>query len=72
MKKKKAIVIRCDNKGAISLKKNPMQHFRTKHIDVEHHFVREQIENGEATFKYCSTKDMMADVLTKALLKRMT
>jgi hypothetical protein len=37
--KKKAMVIRCDNQGAISLSKNPMQHARTKHIDVQHHFV---------------------------------
>jgi hypothetical protein len=39
MKRKKAMVIRCDNQGAISLTKNPMQHARTKHIDVQHHFV---------------------------------
>jgi hypothetical protein len=40
MKKMKAMVIRCDNQGAISLTKNPMQHAQTKHINV-HHFVRE-------------------------------
>jgi ATP sulfurylase len=67
MKEKKAMVIRCDNQGAISLTKNPMQHARTKHINLQHHFVRERIENGEVTFKYCSTEDMVADVLTKAL-----
>jgi predicted lipase len=37
MKEKKAMVIRCDNQGAISLTKNPTQHARTKHIDVQHH-----------------------------------
>jgi len=67
MKEKKAMVIRCDNQGAISLTKNPTQHARTKHIDVQHHFVRKWVENGEATFKYCSTKNMVANVLTKAL-----
>jgi len=35
------MVIRCDNQGAISLTKNPTRHARTKHINVQHHFVRE-------------------------------
>jgi hypothetical protein len=69
MKEKKVMVIRCDNQGAISLTKNPTQHARTKHIDVQHHFVRERVENGEVTFEYCSTEEMVADVLTKALPK---
>ncbi len=69
MKKKKAMVIWCDNQGAISLTKNPTQHAQTKHIDVQHHFVREQVENGEVTFQYCSMKDMVVNVLTKALSK---
>ncbi len=69
MKENKTMVIRCDNLGAISLMKNPMQHIRTKHIDVQHHFVRKQVENGEITFKYCSIEEMVADVLTKALPK---
>jgi hypothetical protein len=69
IKEKKAMVIRCDNQGAISLKNNPMQHAQTKHIDVQHHFVRERVENGEVTFEYCSIENMVADVLTKALPK---
>jgi hypothetical protein len=47
MEEKKMMVIRCDNQGAISLTKNPTHHARTKHIDVQHHFVRERVENGE-------------------------
>ncbi len=38
-REKKAMVIWCDNQGAISLTKNPTQHAQTKHIDVQHHFV---------------------------------
>jgi hypothetical protein len=67
MKEKKAMVIRCDNQGVISLMKNPTQHAQRKHIDVQHHFVRERVENGEVMFEYCSIKDMVVDVLTKAL-----
>jgi hypothetical protein len=36
---------------------------------VEHHFVRERVENGKIMFEYCSMEDMVADVLTKALSK---
>jgi hypothetical protein len=53
--------------GAISLTKNPTKDARTKHIDVQHHFVRKWIKNDEVTFKYCFMEDMGADVITKAL-----
>ncbi len=59
VKEKKVMVIQCDNQGAISLMKNPTNHARTKHIDVQHHFVRERVENGEVTFEYCSTEDIL-------------
>ncbi len=70
MKEKKAMVIRCDNQGAISFTKNPTQHVRTKHINVQHHFVQKRVESGEVTFEYCLMEDMVADVLTKALSKK--
>jgi hypothetical protein len=41
MEEKKMMVIRCHNQGVISLTKNPTDHARTKHIDVQYHFVRE-------------------------------
>jgi hypothetical protein len=41
MEEKKMMVIRCNNQGAISLTKNPTHHARTKHIAVQHHFVRQ-------------------------------
>jgi hypothetical protein len=69
MEEKKVIVIRCDNQGAISLTKNPTHHAWTKHIDVQHHFAQEQVENGEVWFEYCPTGHMVADVLTKAISK---
>jgi hypothetical protein len=49
MEEKKMMVIRCDNQGAISLPKNPTHHARTKHIDVQHHFVRERVEKWRSS-----------------------
>jgi lipoate-protein ligase A len=66
---KKVMVIQADNQGGISLTKNPTHHAQTKHIDVQHHFVRKRVENGEIQFEYCPTKQIVADVLTKALSK---
>jgi hypothetical protein len=58
-----------DNQGAIALANDPAYHACTKHIDIRYHFVRECVENGDIALKYCSTKDMVADALTKALPK---
>jgi hypothetical protein len=56
-----------DNQGAIALAKNPVAHARTKHIDVQHHFVRQQLVCGAVSLQYCPNAEMWADVLTKAL-----
>ena len=56
-----------DNQGAIKMAQNPVMHSRTKHIDIRYHFIRETIANGTVTLKYCPTKDMIADCLTKSL-----
>ena len=59
----------CDNQGCITLAKNSTHQSRTKHIDVQHHFIREKLENQEICLKYCPTEDIIADVLTKPLAK---
>jgi len=64
-----ATSIMCDNQGCIALAKNPTHHSRTKHIDIQHHFIREKLESEEICLNYCPTEDMIADVLTKALAK---
>ena len=56
-----------DNQGAIAMSRNPKYHGRTKHIDIKHHFVRDKCESGDIVLTYCSTNDMIADMLTKAL-----
>jgi len=66
---KEATVIHKDNHGCIGLSKNPEHHQRTKHIDIQHHFVREKVESNEVTLKACPSADQVADVLTKALPK---
>jgi len=64
---KKATIIYADNQGSIALAHNPVSHSRAKHIDIQHHFIRECVERGEVSLDYVSTKEMMADIFTKAL-----
>ena len=60
-------VLRSDSQGSIALSKNPEHHARSKHIDIRHHFVREQVALGTVTLLYIPTEDMLADVLTKPI-----
>ena len=63
------IELLCDNQGAIALIKNPENHSRTKHIDVQYHYVREVVEDGLVQISYVPTTEMAADILTKPLTK---
>ena len=56
-----------DNQSSLSLANNPENHQRTKHIDVQYHYTRELISTGALSTKYCPTKAMIADPLTKPL-----
>lgn len=56
-----------DNIGSQRLAGNPVFHSRTKHIHVQHHFVREALASGEIQLNYLPTDEMPADVLTKGL-----
>ena len=62
-----ATIIYGDNQGCIALSRNPVAHSRAKHIDIRHHFIRERIANSEIDLRYCSTKEMLADIFTKQL-----
>jgi hypothetical protein len=68
-KSKEVTTIYDDNQGCVALTKNSVHHARTKHIDIQHHFVREKVENKEVTIEYCDTNNMTADILTKGLAK---
>ncbi|GJU77386.1 retrovirus-related pol polyprotein from transposon TNT 1-94, partial [Tanacetum coccineum] len=61
------IPLYCDNKSAIALSCNNVQHSRSKHIDIRHHFIREQVENGVVELYFVETNYQLADILTKAL-----
>lgn len=59
--------LRADNMSAIALSKDNIQHARTKHIDIRHHFIRECIAADTISLKYVPTADNVADLFTKAL-----
>ena len=56
-----------DNQGAIALVKNPVQHQRTKHIDIQYHIIRSAYEQKQIDIQWVRTESMIADVLTKGL-----
>nr|GEV32456.1 copia protein [Tanacetum cinerariifolium] len=57
----------CDNKSAIALCCNNVQHSRSKHIDIRYHFVKEQIKNGVIELYFINTEYQLADLFIKAL-----
>nr|GEU63233.1 hypothetical protein [Tanacetum cinerariifolium] len=61
------IPLYCDNRSAIALCCNNVQHSRFKHIDIHHHFIREQVERGVVKLYFVTTDYQLADIFTKAL-----
>ncbi|GJT61575.1 hypothetical protein Tco_1005108 [Tanacetum coccineum] len=61
------IPLYCDNKSAIALCCNNVQHSRAKHIDVRYHFIKEQVENGIVELYFVRTEYQLADIFTKPL-----
>ncbi|KAL5734182.1 hypothetical protein ACOSP7_032043 [Xanthoceras sorbifolium] len=57
----------CDNQVAISIAKNPVHHDRTKHVEIDRHFIKEKIEEGTLKLLYTPTAFQTANILTKAL-----
>ncbi|WRX26838.1 Reverse transcriptase [Theobroma cacao] len=61
------IPIYCDNKSVINISKNPVQHSRTKHIEIRHHFVRDHVVKGDIKIEFVNTLHQLADIFTKPL-----
>nr|GEZ76685.1 retrovirus-related Pol polyprotein from transposon TNT 1-94 [Tanacetum cinerariifolium] len=61
----------CDSKVAIAISCNPVQHSRTKHIDVRYHFIKEKVEMGIIKLFFVRTEYQLADLFTKALSEDM-
>lgn len=64
---KKPQILNTDSLSAMDLSENAVFHGRTKHIEIHHHWIREQVGLGSIKLKHCSSEDMVADMLTKPL-----
>uniref|UniRef100_A0A2N9IGY8 Integrase catalytic domain-containing protein n=1 Tax=Fagus sylvatica TaxID=28930 RepID=A0A2N9IGY8_FAGSY len=60
----------CDNKAAIDISHNPVQHDRTKHVEVDRHFIKHNLEEKIIRFPFVKSEDQLADILTKAVSTR--
>ena len=63
----KAMMIYCDNVSAVYLSENPVHHRRTKHVELDIHFVREEVALGQFKVLQIPTRHQFADIMTKGL-----
>jgi hypothetical protein len=61
------IPLLCDNESAHKITYNPYEHFRTKHIDIRHHFLRDNAIKEDILILHVETNDQLADIFTKPL-----
>ncbi|GKE65273.1 hypothetical protein Tco_1519434, partial [Tanacetum coccineum] len=61
------VPIFCDNTSAIAISNNPVLHFRTKHIDIRYHFIRDHILKGDIELHFVPIDLQLADIFTKPL-----
>jgi hypothetical protein len=61
------IPLLCDNESDIKIPYNPYEHSRTKHIDIRHHFLRDNTIKGDIVISHVGTNDQLADIFSKPL-----
>ena len=62
-----SMTLYCDNRSAINISKNLVQHSCTKHIDIQHHFIRSLVEDKVIELKHVPMEHQLADIFTKGL-----
>ena len=62
-----SMVLRCDNKATIEIAKNPVHHYRTKHVKIDRYFIKEKIEERMLKLVYIPTNHQTTEIVTKAL-----
>ena len=61
------MIVYCDNSSAIDISKNPVQHSKTKHIEIRYHFIRDLVERKIMILEYIPNERQNADIFTKPL-----
>jgi len=67
---KDAMKLYCDNKSVIEIANNPVQHDRTKHVEIDRHFIKEKIEDDIIVFPFVKLEQQLVDMLTKAVASK--
>ena len=63
----KQVPLFCDNESTIKIANNPVQHSKTKHIEIRHHFLRDQVMKKYIDIMHVNTEEQLAHIFTKPL-----